>query len=125
LEDSGGAGVRQAGDEKLVDEWALVLLAQGLSPRVRRRRDGVVLSVPQDQLERARAVLSAYESENPKKPAESIEPAHIAGSVVGSAVVGILILPFLVITNISKATVSWFDRGSYEPNRTNSTTTGF
>ena len=62
--------LRRTGDAKLADEWALVLLAQGLTPSVRRGPDGVVLSVPQDEVERARAVLSVYESENPKKPAE-------------------------------------------------------
>jgi len=104
--------LRQTGDEKLASEWALVLLAQGLSPRVRRRPDGAVLSVPQDQVERARAGLSVYESENPKKPAESLEPTHTAGSLVGSAVAGILILLFFIITDISNSTMSWFERGS-------------
>ena len=104
--------VRQTGDEKMANEWALVLLAQGLSPRVHRRPDGAVLSVPQDQAERARAVLSAYESENPKKPAGSVEPTHGAGSLVASAVAGILILLFFSITDLSNSTISWFERGS-------------
>ncbi|MGE5854355.1 MAG: rhomboid family intramembrane serine protease [Deltaproteobacteria bacterium] len=104
--------MRQTSDEKLAGEWALVLLAQGLSPRVRWRPDGAVLSVPQDQVERARAVLSVYESENPKKPAESLEPTQTAGSLVGSTVAGILILLFFIITDISNSTMAWFERGS-------------
>lgn len=104
--------LRRTGDDELAGEWVLVLLAQGLSPTVRRRPDGVVLSVPQDEVERARAVLSVYESENPKKPSERIEPANTAGSLVGSAVAGILILLFFIITDISNSTVSWFERGS-------------
>ena len=104
--------LRRTGDARLADEWALVLLAQGLTPSVRRGPDGVVLSVPQDEVERARAVLSVYESENPKKPAERVEPANTAGSLVASGVAGILILLFFIITDISNSTVSWFERGS-------------
>lgn len=112
MSDDPEISLRQTGDEKLASEWALVLLAQGLSPRVRRRPDGAVLSVPEDQVERARAVLSVYESENPKKPAASLEPTHIAGSLVGSGLAGILILLFFIITDISNSTMSWFERGS-------------
>jgi membrane associated rhomboid family serine protease len=112
MSDEPEISLRETGDEKLADEWALVLLAQGLSPRVRRRRDGIVLSVPQDQVERARAVLSAYDSENPKKSAASVESTHTAGSLVGSAVAGILILLFFIITDVSNSTMSWFERGS-------------
>lgn len=112
MSDEPEISLRQTSDDKLADEWALVLLAQGLSPRVRRRPDGAVLSVRQDQVERARAVLSAYESENPKTPAESLEATHTAGSLVGSAVAGILILLFFIITDISNSTMPWFERGS-------------
>ena len=112
MSDDPEISLRQTSDEKLAGEWALVLLAQGLSPRVRRRPDGAVLSVPEDQVERARAVLSVYESENPKKPAESLEPTQTAGSLVGSTVAGILILLFFIITDISNSTMAWFERGS-------------
>ena len=104
--------LRRTGDAKLADEWALVLLAQGLTPSVRRGPDGVVLSVPQDEVERARALLLVYESENPKKPAERVEPVNTAGSLVASGVAGILILLFFIITDISNSKVSWFERGS-------------
>jgi len=104
--------LRRTGDDKLADEWALVLLAQGLSPRVRRRPDGIVLSVPQDQVERARAVLSVYESENPKKPSQRVEATHTVASLVGSSIVAILILLFFIITDISSSTIPWFERGS-------------
>jgi membrane associated rhomboid family serine protease len=112
MSDEPEISLRRTGDDKLAGEWALVLLAQGLSPRVRRRPDGAVLSVPEDQVERARAVLLVYESENPKKPAESLEPTQTAGSLAGSAVAGILILIFFIITDISNSTISWFERGS-------------
>lgn len=39
--------LRVTGDQGLAEEWELVLLAQGLSPSVRRSADGVVLCVPE------------------------------------------------------------------------------
>jgi hypothetical protein len=42
-----------------------VLLAQGLSPSLRRSPEGLVLSVPEAEVDRALASLSAYEQENP------------------------------------------------------------
>ena len=38
--------LRVARDEALARDWELVLLAQGLSPRIRRTLDGIVLAVP-------------------------------------------------------------------------------
>ena len=42
--------LRVTRDHSLAEEWELVLLAQGLSPSVRRTRDGVVLSVPEEEV---------------------------------------------------------------------------
>ena len=54
-------GVRVTGDQRLAEEWQLVLLAQGLSPSLRRSPEGLVLSVPEAEVDRALASLSAYE----------------------------------------------------------------
>ncbi|MBI4488711.1 MAG: hypothetical protein HY694_06465 [Deltaproteobacteria bacterium] len=75
--------LRVTHDHNLAEEWELVLVAQGLSPSVRRTRDGVVLSVPEEEVERTRAGLSAYESENPPKLQEGDEPV---GSPTGTGV---------------------------------------
>jgi membrane associated rhomboid family serine protease len=104
--------LRVTGDYKLAEEWELVLLAQGLSPTVRRSQDGVVLSIPEDDVEKARAVLLAYERENPQKPVERAEPGNSAASLVASAIVGILIVVFFIMTVISNPKMSWFERGS-------------
>ena len=66
--------LRVTRDHNLAEEWELVLFAQGLSPSVRRTRDGVILSVPEEEVERALAGLSAYERENPPKLKEGDEP---------------------------------------------------
>jgi membrane associated rhomboid family serine protease len=104
--------LRVTGDYKLAEEWELVLLAQGLSPGLRPSPNGVVLSVPEDEVERARAALLAYEIENPPKLAEKSEPLGSANSLAGSALVGILILVFFSVTIISNPAMSWFERGS-------------
>jgi membrane associated rhomboid family serine protease len=104
--------LRVTDDDKLAEEWELVLLAQGLSPGLRPDPNGVVLTVPQDQVESARAALLAYESENPAKLAERSEPVSFASSLAGSALAGILILVFFSVTIISNPAMSWFERGS-------------
>jgi membrane associated rhomboid family serine protease len=109
--------LRVTGDQRLAEEWELVLLAQGLYPSVRRSLDGVVLSVPGGEVERARAALAAYESENPPKLAEAREPVGSASSLVASAVAGMLILLFFGVTVISNPTMSWFERGSADAHK--------
>ena len=109
--------LRVTRDYKLAEEWELVLLTQGLSPSVRRSADGVVLSVPEGEMGRARAALLAYEDENPPKLAEGRERKASASSLVASAVAGILILLFFVVTVISNPTMSWFERGSADAHR--------
>jgi rhomboid protease GluP len=109
--------LRVTGDHNLAEEWELVLLAQGLSPSVRRSPAGVVISVPEEELDRARAGLLAYETENPPKPEEGYEPLSSPSSLFGSAVAGILILAFFSVTVLWNPTGSWFERGSADAHR--------
>ena len=100
----------------LAQEWELVLVAQGLSPSVRRTRDGILLSVPEEEVERALAGLSAYERENPPKKQVGNEPAGSASLLAGSVVAGMLLV-FYSVTVLWKPTVPWFERGSADANR--------
>jgi rhomboid protease GluP len=108
--------LRVTPDQRLAEEWELVLLAQGLTPSVHRSADGVVLSVPEEELETALASLSAYERENPPKlqdrehPIE--EPNWIAGILVAE-----LLLGFYFVTAMRNTTVPWFERGSADAGR--------
>jgi rhomboid protease GluP len=102
--------LRVTGDLHLAEEWELVLLAQGLSPSLRRSPDGVVLSVPEAEVDRALASLSAYEQENPRKVAEHVEPME-AGSVLAGIAVALMLLLFFVTVQWLPA-LSWFERGS-------------
>ncbi|MGH7793541.1 MAG: rhomboid family intramembrane serine protease [Candidatus Binatia bacterium] len=104
--------LRVTDDYKLAEEWELVLLAQGLSPGLRPGPNGVILTVPEEEIDSARAALLAYEIENPAKLAEKSEPLGSATSLAGSALAGILILVFFSVTIISNPAMSWFERGS-------------
>jgi len=93
-----------------------VLLAQGLSPSLRWTPDGVVLSVPEAEVDRALASLSAYERENPRKVAERVEPMGSGSLLVGVAV-ALMLLIFFSITVQWLAALSWFARGSADAER--------
>jgi membrane associated rhomboid family serine protease len=100
----------------LAEEWELVLLAQGLSPTVRRSRDRLLLIVPEEEVERARAGLSAYENENPPKLRDEDDPVGSAGLLAGIVVAGVLIA-FYCVTVIWSPTVPWLERGSADADR--------
>jgi membrane associated rhomboid family serine protease len=108
--------LRLTGDHRLAEEWELVLLAQGLSPSVRRTADGVVVSVPPAEVLRALASLAAYDRENPRKLAERGEPMA-SGSLVAGVAVGLMLLIFYAITVQWLAALSWFPRGAADAER--------
>ena len=108
--------LRVTGDQHLAEEWELVLLAQGLSPSLRRSPDGILLSVREDEVERALASLSAYEQENPRKVEERIEPMETGSMLAGSAV-ALMLLLFFFVTDQWLPALPWFDRGSADAQR--------
>ncbi len=95
----------------LAEEWELVLIAQGLSPRLRLTPDGYALSVAETEVARALASLSAYDRENPGKQAERGEPME-SGSLVAGVAVGLTLLIFYSITVQWPAALPWFARGA-------------
>jgi rhomboid protease GluP len=108
--------LRVTGDQRLAEEWELVLLAQGLSPSLRRTPDGVVLSVPEAEEDRAFASLAAYERENPRKFAERVEPME-SGNLLTGVTVALILLLFFFVTVQWLPVLSWFARGSAEAER--------
>jgi rhomboid protease GluP len=107
--------LRVTSDHNLAEEWELALVAQGLSPSLSRTRDGFVLSVPEEEVERALVGLSAYERENPREPRERDEPAEPPNLVAGASIAGILLLFFFI--TVWQPTVQWFERGSADADR--------
>jgi rhomboid protease GluP len=104
------AHLRLTRDHKLAQEWELVLLADGLSPRVHRIQDGIVITVPEEEWERAGASLAAYDRENPPKHAERREPVRPTTLLTG-IVVAAMLLAFFYTTVVWKPTLPWFERG--------------
>jgi len=108
--------LRVTSDHNLAEEWELTLVAQGLSPSLGRTRDGFVLSVPEEEVERALVGLSAYERENPRELRARDEPAEPPNLVAGASIAGIVLL-FFFITVVWQPTSQWFERGSADADR--------
>ena len=109
--------LRATADERLAQEWELVLLAQGLSPSLRRSQSMNILSVPQGEVDRARAGLLAYESETHQKLADPHEPVVSSSSIGVSVLTAILILVFFAVTVVSNPTIFWVERGSADAHK--------
>lgn len=108
--------LRVTADRQLAEEWALVLLAQGMSPSVRRTAEGFALTVPQYELHRALACLSAYDRENPRKITERGAPMELESWVAGAAL-GLMLLLFYSITVQWLPAWSWSARGAADAER--------
>jgi membrane associated rhomboid family serine protease len=79
-------------------------------------RNGYVLGVPAEEVERAAAALSAYERENPSEPQardKLLESAHFPAAL---AIAGALLV-FFFVTGPWNSGVSWFERGSADAER--------
>jgi len=109
--------LRVTTDSRLADEWALVLITQGLSPSLHHDGRGVVLSVPAEEVELALAGLAAYEKEN-TAPVQKVQNRadDFASLIAGIVVAAVLILSHAASVRWKEA-VPWFDRGSAEASR--------
>jgi membrane associated rhomboid family serine protease len=101
----------------LVDEWALVLVAEGLHPSIGGERGGFALAVPDEEVLRARALLDAWEHESRERAAEaaavalpdpSLDPAAGRHALTLSAA----LVAFFLITGPDAPEVTWFARGA-------------
>lgn len=108
--------VRNTSSQHLANEWALVLLAEGVEASVEVGSDGYSLSVRDADLERASALLDLYASENPPPPPVESAPDHAGGFDVALATMAAMLLFFLV-TGPRDPSVVWFERGSADAAR--------
>ncbi len=104
--------LRETDDLSLAQEWELVLLSQGLSPRLRQSGGGCVLSVPEHQAGKARSGLLAYESENVSGSVRQFASATAPGSVAASLFAAAAILVFFAVTTAWIPGAAWLARGS-------------
>jgi membrane associated rhomboid family serine protease len=111
MDEGSKTSLRITANHRLAEEWELVLLAQGLSPSLRPGPDGIVLSVPQAEADRALASLSAYDGENAAKLAERVEPTQ-PGNWFASVAAALILLIFFFVTVHWLPAPNWFARGS-------------
>jgi membrane associated rhomboid family serine protease len=97
---------------KHADEWALVLISDGLSPNVRRELEGFILSVPLHEAERAADVIAAYERENRERVSRPEPEIPAKGDAVTGLTVSAALLLFFFLTGPRNPAVIWFERGS-------------
>jgi len=107
--------LRVTSERSLAEEWALVLVSEGFSPRVRPADEGFVLSVPTEEAQQSHVFLSAYENEN-AKPQQREEPTAAADAHTGLGVSAAL-LAFFLVTGPRNPTVLWFERGTADAER--------
>jgi rhomboid protease GluP len=117
MKDRSEVVLRVTPDSRLADEWALVLITQGLSPGLHHDAEGVVLSVPAAQVEMALAGLAAYEKEN-TGPVHKHQnpPDEFSSPIAGIVVAGVLILSHAVTIRWKEA-FAWIERGSADASR--------
>jgi rhomboid protease GluP len=102
--------------DALAREWELVLLSQGLSPRIHETVDGFVLTVPRHEVDRALAGLAAYEHEDrAKAPRRDVSVAPV--NLLAGSVLGLLLLGFFAVTAVSNSERPWIERGSANAGR--------
>lgn len=91
--------LRVAPNRRLADEWALVLVTQGLSPSVWQESSGFVVAVPSEEVERASNALSAYERENPVAPPAPVEWKGSA-PLYAALAYSVLLVDFFFVTDV-------------------------
>jgi membrane associated rhomboid family serine protease len=104
--------LRSTSRRQQADDWLLVLVAEGLSPRLNRISHHYVVSVSFEESEQALAALSAFDLENlPSLPEVPALPVSTWGFTMALGVVAAW-LWFLAITGDRRPDVLWFSRGS-------------
>jgi membrane associated rhomboid family serine protease len=109
--------LRRSRRREQADDWALALASQHLRPTVQGDAGGFCLSVPDEEVEHAEAVLAAYDAENRSTPAaKRLDPVD-AASLRNASLVSAALLVFFLVTGPRNAAVAWFERGSADASR--------
>ncbi len=111
--------VRVSRRRRDADEWALVLVAEGLTPTLWRVPEGFAVGVVAADWDRADRALRDYQRENPDavEAPSGDEPSGAPGAgLVGSTLAAALIA-FFAVTGPRDSGAIWFERGSAESQR--------
>ncbi len=113
--------LRITSDPALAREWGLVLAAEGIVSRISRGVAGYALRVAEGEVDRAEALLSAYERENPVERPRGAKPAALAvagrGPFNGALAAMTAMLVFFALTGPRDPRSIWFERGSADATR--------
>ena len=112
MEREGERAVARTARRELGEEWALVLLAEDLTPALHRSQGRWVVCVPEEQAEQALRILASYAREScPAPPARSKAWSGEAPVAFGLAVAGSLLL-FHRIMETSARAGAWLEQGA-------------
>ena len=97
--------------KRVADEWALVLVSQGLSPTLRGSAGNWQLVVPADQAEHAAAILDDHDREAwARREGKAVSFSDRGGTWTSGFLVGALVLASFLVTDADRATL--FARGA-------------
>jgi membrane associated rhomboid family serine protease len=115
----GEVAIRTTRRRALADEWALVLAAEGLHPSLAGARGGFSLSVPDAEVERATALLDAWEREGRESAAAAASPDPTLDPLAARHAIAIaaVLVAFFLWTGPADPAVAWFARGTAEAAR--------
>jgi membrane associated rhomboid family serine protease len=119
MRDGEEVALRVAPRRALADEWALVLVAEGLHPSVHGQREGFAVCVTPGEAERAAVVLATWERENRTAAAEPPRPESLDAEAIPHALASAAaLLAFFVVTGPRRGGgTRWFAAGSAEAER--------
>jgi membrane associated rhomboid family serine protease len=97
-------------DRGRAEAWSLTLSSQGIANGLASARGLWHVSVDEENAERARAVVGAYELENAERPAAPDATPEYARTGIGFALAAGILL-FFAVTGPRNVSVAWFERG--------------
>ncbi len=98
------------------DEYALVLVAIGLAPRIRARDGGLVVTVRGDEAERARSAIDEWTLEHQDDPPKNQAPPPPLDFQPGITL-SIALLAVFLVSGPRQAGGPWFESGSADAAR--------
>jgi membrane associated rhomboid family serine protease len=113
-----GTAVRVTPSRRRADEWAVVLAAEDIPHRLRRRLDGWALLVPSPAAVAALEALDTYDREASSEATaggSADRPAR-RPTAVGIAI-ALLLIGFFALTGPRAGHSAWFERGSADAQR--------
>jgi membrane associated rhomboid family serine protease len=111
-----GVPVRIARRLREAEAWALVLSSQAIPSQLVRRGEGVIVTVAQEDGERALHVLDLYDRENANRGGPRVRFPDYGSTQIGIAL-AIGLVGLFVLTGTPEGRSVWFERGTAAADR--------